>query len=303
MKNASVIALAIACCLTASAQISNIIVTSAASFQRGLPTKGSISTIFCTGISVQGVVAADKLPLPTTLAGVTVKVGGAAAPLFAVAELGGYQQVNFQVPQAAVIDSDSNTSIDVAQNGARGSVTVVYGANATGDFFLLPGTGIGIFQHAKDYSVVTVTNPALPGETIIAYLTGMPPAVPIVPDGQPAPDNPLSVIPQINTEQEIDEVLLYVGDTIPWPDPTLNMGFLTRPSCPISFLGLSPGSVGLYQINFVLPSGTFPGYRPAQIVRRRCKAFAPFNPKCGLSALYNRFDVSAPVNLPVIQVR
>jgi uncharacterized protein (TIGR03437 family) len=278
-------------------------VTSAATFQRGLPTKGSIGTIFCTGISVQGVVTADKLPLPTTLAGVTVTVGGAAAPLFAVAELGGYQQVNFQVPQAAVIDSDSNTTIEVAQNGARGSVTVVYGTNATGDFFRLPGAGIGIFQHAKDYSLVTAANPALPGETIIAYLTGMAPAVPTVPDGQPALNNPLSVVPQINTEQEIDQILLYVGDALPWPDTFSPLG---RPSCLISFIGLTPGAVGLYQVNFVLPQGTPPGYQSAQIVRWRCKAFAPFNSKCGpggSSRPTDLFNASTPVNLPVIQVR
>jgi hypothetical protein len=100
---------------------------------------------------------------------------------------------------------------------------------------------------------VTATNPALPGETIIAYLTGMPPAVPIVPDGHPAPENPLSVILQINTEQEIGQILLYVGDALPWPD---TFPPLARPSCPISFIGLTPGTVGLYQVNFVLPQGS-----------------------------------------------
>ena len=55
----------------------------------GLPAAGSIGTIFCTGLSVKGVVSAAGLPLPNSLAGTTVTIGGAAAPLFAVADLGG----------------------------------------------------------------------------------------------------------------------------------------------------------------------------------------------------------------------
>ena len=37
-------------------QIGNIAVTNAASFQRGLPSNGSVGTIFCTGLDRKSVV-------------------------------------------------------------------------------------------------------------------------------------------------------------------------------------------------------------------------------------------------------
>src|SRR5690348_15994206 len=88
--------LAIACgaCFAQNA-IQNIVVTSGASFQIRLPARGSIGTIFCTGLVVTGVTPATTVPLPFTLAGVTVTVSGARAPLFAVASRTGYQQINF----------------------------------------------------------------------------------------------------------------------------------------------------------------------------------------------------------------
>jgi hypothetical protein len=70
-------------------QIGNIAVTNAASFERGLPGNGSVGTVFCTGLTVQGVSAAHDVPLPFSLAGVSVTIGGMAAPLFAVANLSG----------------------------------------------------------------------------------------------------------------------------------------------------------------------------------------------------------------------
>lgn len=84
-----------------SAQISHIVVTDGASFEAGLlPAPGSIGTIFCTGLSVTGVVSAPGTPLPQTLAGVTVTVGGAQAPLFAVADLGDISRSISKYPTA-----------------------------------------------------------------------------------------------------------------------------------------------------------------------------------------------------------
>src|SRR5208283_3642887 len=100
------------------------------SFQLGMPAKGSIGTIFCTGLKISGVVAATSAPLPTALAGVTVTVGGVAAPLFAVADLGGYQQINFQVPT-----DPGGAQVVVSQNSAQGSATATNNSNAPGDFF------------------------------------------------------------------------------------------------------------------------------------------------------------------------
>lgn len=149
-------------CSGAAQTVQNIVVTSAASFELGLPPNGSIGSIFCTGLNVQGIVKARGGPLPFSLAGVTVAVGGASAPLFAVAAGPGYQLINFQVPQETQIDSNGAAEIVVRQNGASGSARATI-SKRPGDFFRLPGDAYGIFRHGAGLSLVTKQNPAKPG--------------------------------------------------------------------------------------------------------------------------------------------
>ena len=72
------------CCVASAGwgQIGDIVATSASSFTMGLPSKGSLATLFLSGIQVNGVVAADGAPLPFELAGVRVTLDGASAPLW-----------------------------------------------------------------------------------------------------------------------------------------------------------------------------------------------------------------------------
>ena len=257
-------------------QIGNIVVTSGASFQPGMPAKGSIGTIFCTGLSIPGVVSATTLPLPWNLAGVTVTVGGAAAPLFAVANLGAFQQINFQTPLEAVFDLyNGNTEVAVAQSGAQGSATATfYSTTGTysyikpGDFFRIGGAQYGIFQHSRDSSLVTEANPAHPGETIVAYLTGLPTAVNPPPDGHPAPTSPLSIVAQYNTAEMISQLSLEVGGIGLYDSPPIH-GDSTGMS-PIPFIGLAPGAVGLYQIDFTLPGIMPSGDLAVYLVATHC---------------------------------
>ncbi len=276
--------------LPASAQIGNIVVTNAASFEVGMPDRGSLGTIFCTGLVVDSVVRADHLPLPKTLAGVTVTVGGASAPLLVVASLGGYQQINFQAPEATVGNPDATVPVVVTQNGISGSALAPFSPIFPGAFFRIfkDGNPYGIFQHASDYSLVTTDNPATPGELIIAYLTGLPTATPIVPDGEPAPASPLSVVPQPETKYMIQRFSVYVGGPL---NPLNLSGFVPSP---ISFIGLSPGSVGLYQINFTVAQGTRSGVQAVQVVRTFCTSFRN---DCDQLPLSN--TISLPVGLPV----
>ncbi len=74
-------------------------VVSAASFAPGI-APGGIATAFGNAVTgLSGVVAADRVPLPTVLGGVSVRVNGEAAGLFAVANSGVGLQVNFVVPE------------------------------------------------------------------------------------------------------------------------------------------------------------------------------------------------------------
>lgn len=265
----------------ASAQIGNIVVTSAANFAPGLPPPESIGSIFCTGISVTGTVSAPQnQPLPYMLAGVTVTVGGLAAPLFAVANFGGYQQINFQVP----VGSGGSTNVSVSQNGIEGSADVSK-SSSPGDFFQLSGTQFGVFQHASDYTLVTPDNPASPGESLIGYATGLPTPSPAVPTGQAVPLSPLYPVPQTAEGLTGTTLNLLVQDNVP-----LSVGFM----------GLAPGEVGVYQINFTLDPNSPPGNLPLKIVQQVCGAAAltvvcnPLEPGANVQ-FYNGGNALIPV--------
>jgi uncharacterized protein (TIGR03437 family) len=266
----------------AQAQIQNIVVTSGASFQPGLPPGGSIGTIFCTGLTVSGVVSAEATPLPYTLSGITVTIGGVPAPLFAVAQLAGYQQINFQVPydfQAGDGPGGLYAEVLIQQNATQGSINATVGT-PPGDFFLLSGTQYGIFQHWPDYSLVTKDNPAKPGEWLVTYLTGVGGILDFsVPIGQPAPLSPVDRVVQSAV----------LGDTFNMVVNGSPVGNVGDPNA-IPFLGLAPGLVGVYQINFVLPVGTAPG--DAQVKLRFTTHGIDLN---GPAFSYD----SAPVLLPV----
>lgn len=270
--------------IRAAQGVQNIVVTSAASFQAGLPPPGSIATIFCAGLSVQGLITATDLPLPYTLAGVTVTVGGLPAPLFAVAELAGYQQINLQVPDFT-IGAEGGYQVVVQQGGSQGTATVNL-SNSPGDFFRIPGTQVGIFQHAANYSLVTVGNPATPGEILVTYLTGVPTGTsPTVPIGQPASVRPLAVVNQLNNGTLVSTYNVVVNG--------VPIGGTADPSA-IPFFGLTPGLVGLYQINFALPSGLTSG--DAQIELQETVCEPPFG-QC--IAQWIKTSDSSSVLLPV----
>jgi len=273
-------------------QISNIVVTNAASFQAGMPAKGSIGTIFCTGLKVTGVVSSTSLPLTTSLAGVSVTVDGVPAPLFAVADLGGYQQINFQVPVQILYGT-----LVVSQNGAQGSVWVTTNPDHAGDFFRLGSTPFGVFQHA-DYSLVTPDNPAKAGETIIGYATGLPTATPEVPTGQSAPMSPLSYVPQYYSSSNIERIGLVIDSTFWLFDEVPASGNNTTGLLPIPFMGLAPGTVGVFQINFMLPQGVASGDVSVTLVEEYC-ALPPKYPRSCLDPAQSGFTYSQPVLVPV----
>jgi uncharacterized protein (TIGR03437 family) len=94
---------------------------------------------------------------------------------------------------------------------------------------------IGIVTHALTGALVTAASPAAAGEIVAIYCTGLGPVSPAVNTAQPSPFNPLS-----NT----------VGTT------TAAIG--GQPAT-VQFSGLTPLSVGLYQVNAVVPTGLSSG--------------------------------------------
>jgi uncharacterized protein (TIGR03437 family) len=275
----SIILFAVAAC----AQIANIVVTSAADYSVGLPTGGAAASLFCTGLDVQGTVAAAGAPLPYTLAGVQVSVGGSSAPLYAVASLGSYQQINFEVPAQVATQANSGTvAVVVTQGTGSGLAAVNLTAEPAGQFFQLPaaiagGTNVGVFQRISDYSLITTSNPALAGDNLVAYITGLPYLQPLPPDGTAALANPLTVVtPPAGPDAGTTAFQLSFDGATPGVVPL--------------FMGLSPGAVGLGQVNFKVPP-LAPGLHQLGLDWIGC---AFFNPLCFL-------QTSNTVELPVGQ--
>ncbi|MBS1824718.1 MAG: hypothetical protein JST93_05320 [Acidobacteria bacterium] len=248
-------------------QIANVVVTSAASFEQLLPPVGGLAAIFCTGLpGIEGIVQAGEFPLPFELAGVTVTIGGAPAPILAVAPGNGYQQINVQVPRVREFTAEG-VPVVIRSRGTMGT-GIVHGSSSPGDFFRLPldpyrpGNPAGVFQHASDFSLVTAENPARPGETIIAYLTGIPVrTVPEVPTGEPSPSSPPALVPRV-----LEPI------TFPRSEAYFTMRFVgpTRaPEVAPGFLGLAPGLAGVFQANFTVPSTVELGLIRLFFVRHR----------------------------------
>jgi uncharacterized protein (TIGR03437 family) len=152
-----------------------------ADFQQGSISPCSIATIEATGLapSIQGAVAYDGVGgLPYQLAGDTVTVGGAQAPIYNVANIGGQQQVTFQVP--CTIQPGTN-AVAVSVGGSSGTVNVTVLPASPGLFLTEVSSSVTVpVLERPDGSFVSPTNPGRRGETLIAYVTGLGPTTPAV---------------------------------------------------------------------------------------------------------------------------
>ena len=185
---------------------------------------GTLVQIFGANLSTSDTpVTAQSVPLPPTLNGTQVLIGGIPAPLYYVSKT----QINAMVP----FELTAGTQYDVI-------VTVNGSLSTPSPISLIPATpglasdsdGNIIAQHT-DGTLVTAASPALPGEVIILYLAGMGLTSPPVASGIASPFNPLALV--VST-------------------PVVTIDDKAAPD--IMFAGLSPGSVGLYQINLRIPA-------------------------------------------------
>ena len=190
---------------------------------------GTIVSLF--GTNLAGTTqSATTVPLPTAMANVSVTVNDVLAPLFFVSP----SQINLQAPFALAGDT---ARIVLRNNGTPSNEVQVPIAPTSPGIFSRSQTGLGpaVITHA-DFSLVTTDDPALPGETVIIFLTGLGEVDPAVSDGTAAPSDRLS----------------YVTD----PDLQVLFG---REAGVIQFAGAAPGFVGLYQINVTIPETVLVG--------------------------------------------
>ncbi len=211
-------------------------VVNGADFVAGGVIPGEIATIFGTNLtSASGINLSSSLPLPTQLEKVSVTVNGVAAPIFAVDSVNGQQQINFQVPWT----TDHVAQIQVTNNGATSPVVVVGVAPAEPAIFNYStgGNVFGAILHS-DFKLANTADPAKAGETVLIYCTGLGYVTPLPESGVAATGQKT-----MNTA-------------------TATIGGVTAS---VSFAGLAPGFVGLYQVNAQVPSGLKSGNQPVTI--------------------------------------
>ncbi len=202
-------------------------VANAASGASSAVAPGSYVAIYGTALAGNGNPSATSLPLPTTLNGAQVTLGGLPMPLLYASAT----QINALVPQAL----KSGTAPLVVSNGTPLQLTVtdlqpgIYTVN-------LSGSGPGVIANALTGQLISDANPAHASDFIVVYCTGLGllqgggPA-----DGAAAPTSPIF--------QTVAKVTATIGGI----------------DAPVSFAGLTPTLAGLYQVNVQVPAGVTPG--------------------------------------------
>ncbi len=208
--------------------------------------RGGIASIFGQQLSYAATQSSSSAPLGTELGGVRVMVNDRPAPIL----FASYGQVNFQVP----FDAQTGPAVvRVDRDGQRGNTASTTILNSLPRILYLQGLyGIavnsdGTFALPKSLGFPN-SRPAHVGEAIVLYALGLGPTVPPVASGAAAPSQPPARVPS-----PITDVLF---------------GALALPSgvrTPALYVGLTPGYVGLYQINVVVPEGVVTGDVPVRL--------------------------------------
>jgi uncharacterized protein (TIGR03437 family) len=231
-------------------------VTDSVDFQPGLPQKGSLASIFVTGLEGSpGVIAATQYPLSNVLDGISVWINFLPAPILAIALENGYQQINVQVPWEGQGDP---LNVEVFQNGIGAQTEAAYTGSTLSSLsvFFADVNGFGIVQHASDYSLVTPQNPAHAGEYVVAYGINLGPVGNTPASGTPAPFDPLTIAIPVFP-------VCSMNDVIRWG----NLDSVPLGQSPALFVGLTPGTVGVYQVNFQVPASLPAGDVPISFGR------------------------------------
>jgi len=201
-----------------------------ASYAYSSTPPGSVFALFGQNLATRSA-GASTTTLPTELLTTTVTVNGETAPLFYVDPM----QIDAQMPWD--IPGNSIAAVIVTNGTSVSNAAAIY-VPATGT------PGIGVFGNNRavvvnaNLSVNTGSTPAAVGDEVVAYFTGGGPvdAAGKLVTGAPAPAG-LSPV---------------TGD---------NSVTVGGEQAVVKYMGLTPGSIGLYQANFIVPSvakGAYP---------------------------------------------
>jgi uncharacterized protein (TIGR03437 family) len=186
---------------------------------------GEFISIYGSGLSTQTLVAAP--PYPATLGNVSVSIGGFPAPLYLVSP----GQINCLVPYEINTTTAGSAQVIVNNGGTMSNTpNITVSATSPGIFSNdLTGTGEGAITHLSGV-LVSSKSPAVAGETLTIYLTGLGVLQNPIADGN-APNPAAADSAVASVQVAVDGVA----------------------SSNVQYAGINPVYPGLYQINFVMP--------------------------------------------------
>jgi uncharacterized protein (TIGR03437 family) len=168
----------------------------------------------------------SERPLPTALGESCITVNGLPIPLILVSN----NEINAQIPFEIL----GNATLILRTPGGISDNFNVQVATTAPSIFRAMVQGIDspvpTIVNGRNGLLVTGSNPIKRGDSIVIYLTGLGKTVPAVETGLAAPADPLA--------KSIVEPVVSLGGT----------------QLPIVFSGLTPGEVGVYQINALIPT-------------------------------------------------
>ncbi len=217
-----------------------------ANFEASRPlSPGVIASVFGSQMS-DGVAGAPSIPLPKEMEGTKVMIDGIEAPLFFVSS----GQVNFQVPYEV---GAGERTLSVLRDGQPGNEISIQVAPLSAGIFRLGIGEYGAIRNAskgnfpfpasfqQQYNIPA--SPAVPGDVLEIYATGLGPLSRTVVSGAGAPNaEPLA--------RALTDIKVIFSN----PNPN-NFGRTPQ------FIGLSPNYVGLFQVNVAVPISASPNAR------------------------------------------
>lgn len=196
-------------------------VANAAGVSGGTPP-GSLFSIYGSGLST-GTAQPTSTTYPTTLGGASVTVNGEPAPLSYASPT----QINAQMP----LDITAGVATVVVKVGTAVSNAVAATVPATAvPGIFVSGANRAIAQNYPSYITNSPTTPAPAGSVIIVYFTGGGPVQggSVLVTGHAAPGQAFQVT------ESVSAMIAGVAATV-------------------DYAGLTPGFIGLYQANIVVP--------------------------------------------------
>ncbi len=207
-------------------------IVSAASLTAGAQAAGGLISIFGSNLAT-GLTAANAAPFPTAINKTSLLLGGVALPLQVVSP----GQINAVVPYDG--PTAAPQQMIVQQDGAYALPETVVVAAAQPAVFTLDqsGQGAGAIMVVKPNGTQFLNSPSAPasaGDALVIYCTGLGGVTPAIAAGTAAPST---------LTQTVNPVTATVGGL----------------PAQVFFAGLTPGFVGLYQVNAFVPSGVASG--------------------------------------------